>query len=62
MKHFLLPLAAVVLTSACTVIKEPSHVLLAGANTKVQPVVIKQVIIQPVYTPNAGYDNMAQSA
>ncbi|MFT5879414.1 MAG: hypothetical protein ACI86X_000517 [Moritella sp.] len=61
MKHFLLPLAAVVLTSACTVIEEPSHVLLAGANTKVQPIVIKQVIIQPVYRPSADYDNMAQS-
>ncbi len=61
MKRFLLPLTAVVLTSACTMIEEPNHVLLTGANTKVQPVVIKQVIVQPVYKPAVGYDNMAQS-
>lgn len=61
MKRYLLPLAAVVLTSACTMIEEPNHVLLTGANTKVQPVVIKQVIVQPVYKPAVGYDNMAQS-
>ncbi len=64
MKRFLLPSLAVVLTSACTVIEEPGHVLLTGANTKVQPVVIKQIIVQPVYQPNGynGYNaNMAQS-
>ena len=61
MKRFLLPLAAVVLTSACAVIEEPNQVLLTDASTKVQPVVIRQVIIQPVYTPNARDDNMAQS-
>ena len=61
MKRFLLPSLAVVLTSACTVIEEPSHVLLAGANTKVQPVVIKQVIVQPIYQPNGYNAGMAQS-
>ncbi|GIC75851.1 hypothetical protein [Moritella sp. F3] len=61
MKRFLLPSLAVVLTSACTVIEEPSHVLLTGANTKVQPVVIKQIIVQPVYQPNGRNSNMAQS-
>ena len=61
MKRFLLPLLAVVLTSACTVIEEPNHVLLTGANTTVQPVIIKQVIIQPIYQPNGHNANMAQS-
>ncbi|PKH07956.1 hypothetical protein [Moritella sp. Urea-trap-13] len=61
MKRFLLPSLVVVLTSACTVIEEPGHVLLTGANTKVQPVVIKQVIIQPVYQSNGHNANMAQS-
>ncbi|SHO20415.1 Putative uncharacterized protein [Moritella viscosa] len=61
MKRFLLPSLAVVLTSACTVIEEPGHVLLTGANTKVQPVVIKQAIVQPVYQPNGYNANMAQS-
>lgn len=61
MKRFLLPSLAVVLTSACTVIEEPDHVLLTGANTKVQPVVIKQIIVQPVYQPNNRNANMAQS-
>ena len=61
MKRFLLPLLAVVLTSACTVIKEPNHVLLTGANTTVQPIVIKQVIVQPIYQPNGHNANMAQS-
>ncbi|QUM75875.1 hypothetical protein HWV00_06345 [Moritella sp. 24] len=61
MKRFLLPSLAVVLTSACTVIEEPGHVLLTGANTKVQPVVIKQVIVQPIYQPNGHNANMAQS-
>ena len=61
MKRFLLPLLAVVLTSACTVIEEPNHVLLTGANTTVQPVIIKQVIIQHIYQPNGHNANMAQS-
>ncbi|MFT7681932.1 MAG: hypothetical protein ACI935_001401 [Moritella dasanensis] len=61
MKRFLLPSLAVVLTSACTVIEEPGHVLLTGANTKVQPVVIKQIIVQPVYQPYGRNANMAQS-
>ena len=61
MKRFLLPLLAAVLTSACTVIKEPNHVLLTGANTTVQPIVIKQVIVQPIYQPNGHNANMAQS-
>jgi len=61
MKRFLLPSLAVVLTSACTVIKEPDHVLLTGSNTKVQPVVIKQIIVQPVYQPNGHNADMAQS-
>jgi len=61
MKRFLLPSLAVVLTSACTVIEEPDHVLLTGSNTKVQPVVIKQIIVQPVYQPNGHNADMAQS-
>ncbi len=61
MKHYLLPAIIAVLASGCTTIKEPSHVLLAGANTKVQPVVIKQVIVQPVYRAGGQPSNMAQS-
>lgn len=61
MKRFLLPLFSVVLTSACTVIEEPNHVLLTGANTNVQPIIIKQVIVQPIYQPNGYNANMAQS-
>lgn len=61
MKHYLLPVIMTLLASGCTTIKEPAHVLMAGANTKVQPVVIKQVIVQPVYRANGQSNNMAQS-
>lgn len=61
MKHYLLPVILALLASGCTTIQEPSHVLLAGANTKVQPVVIKQVIVQPVYRAGGQPNDMAQS-
>lgn len=61
MKHYLLPVIMTLLASGCTTIQEPAHVLMAGANTKVQPVVIKQVIVQPVYRGGAHTNNMAQS-